>query len=321
MFASSDKLAYDNYVSMLSLDPTTDILRQFHEYCCKYNPTTFQELKRGFESYWLADIITDPKLSRDYRAFVREHGIKQGKSWVMVYNKFCYEYMYKTMPELYREFVVFNTRGKNKVIEFYKWLDDTKSTHPTMMVSSVTDETDAGKLEKKAYRLYRQKDMWKLVKKGKIVDEWHTQLESIIHTLINIQLTNLYNIRGKSAKRNYYVYEITRVILRFHRCFHTPGFAFGDGYELFIKTCIKKCLEMMSVEGIPEGMYLLAKIRPDILSDDCCSLINVYTDEYYNTNMDKILTNRVFHRLCWCHKYWSEEYHMGVLFSRHCIFL
>ena len=120
-------------------------------------------------------------------------------------------------------------------------------------------------------------------------------------------------LSGEYAKRNYYAYEINRVILRFHKCFHTPGFSFGGDNDAFLKVCILKGLEFSTNNGIPEGTYLLAKIRPDMFCDDCCPFMDVFKDEYYNTNVDKLLKIRVFRNLSWCHTYWSEEYHMCVL--------
>jgi hypothetical protein len=221
-------------------------------------------------------------------------------------------------PYLYRNFVVFNTIGKYKVDEFYEWLDDssiqTKRNYPNNQVAVVITETNVKVLEKNAYRLYRQKEMWKQLKKRKISmnDEWYTTLKSIIVKLIRKQLTTIDEIRGKNAKRNYYVYEINRVLLRFHKCFNTPGFSFGGENDAFLKVCIQKGLEFATNNGIPEGTYLLAKIRPEMFSDDCCPFMDVFKDEYYNTDVPKLLTIRVFRNLSWCHTYWSEEYHMGV---------
>jgi hypothetical protein len=221
---------------------------------------------------------------------------------------------------LVRNFSVFDTIGQYKVDEFYKWLDDSKTPPPKQtslksVVPFVVYETDVKVLEKKAYQLYRQKEMWKHVKRGEITDndEWYKQLKATIVKLVRIQLSIIDEIQGKMAKRNYYVYEINRVILRFHKCFHTPGFAFGCENQVFLKACIKKGLDFATDHGIPEGTYLLAKIRPEMFSENCCPCINVYSRDYHDTDVDKLLAIRVFQNLSWCHTYWSEEYHMCVL--------
>lgn len=310
-----DSVEYDKYVSILSSYPA--MLRRFHEYYIKNKRASFAEIKRGFEALWLEDIVKNPTIYREYRAYVREHCVKQGKPWPIVYNSFWKDCKHRMDPSLYRNFVVFNTIGKYKVEEFYQWLDNSsiqpKRNYSNNRVSVVIPETDVKVLEKNAYRLYHQKEMWKRLKKGQIIeDKWYNTLKATIVKLIRKQLTIIDEIRGKIAKRNYYVYEINRVLLRFHKCFHTPGFSFGEDNDAFLKVCIQKGLEFATNIGIPEGTYLLAKIRPEMFSDDCCPFMDVFKDEYYNTDVEKLLTIRVFRNLSWCHTYWSEEYHMGV---------
>jgi hypothetical protein len=314
---------YADYVDMLSVNPF--MLRRFHTYYTEYmknnNVVPFAEIKCGFEALWLVDIVKNPTIYREYRVYIREHCIKQGKPWAAVYVDFWEKCQNKMEARLVRNFSVFDTIGQYKVDEFYKWLDDSKPPPPkqnsskSTVVPFVVYETDVKVLEKNAYRLYRQNEMWKHVKKGEITDndDWYKQLKATIVKLIRIQLSFIDEIHGKTAKRNYYVYEINRVILRFHKCFHTPGFTFGCENQTFLKTCIQKGLEFATKHGIPEGTYLLAKIRPEMMSENCCPCINVYSDDYRNTDVDKLLEIRVFWNVSWCHTYWSEEYHMCVL--------
>jgi hypothetical protein len=297
--------------------------KQFEIYCINHSPrsTTFEEFKTGFEKYVLelektdlAYIMNNPNLYRDYRAYVREHFVKQGKPWVIVYYEFYKEYLFQSPCELYRNFVFINKEGKKKIIQFYKWLNKkSRGKKPTPTSNYKQDKynnSNVADLENKVFELYSQKEMWMKLKKGENVDEWQTQLKSFVINLIHRQLDIIKKLCGEYAKRNYYVYEINRVILRFHKCFHTIGFRF-DEHEIFLKVCIRKGLELVN-DGIPEGMYLLAKIFPDMICDDCCPWINVYTKHYKKTDVSRLLENELFYKLSWCHTFWSEEYHLGI---------
>jgi hypothetical protein len=311
---------YTDYVNMLSTNPL--MLRRFHDYYTEYTDKNipFAEIKRGYEALWLVDIVKNPTIYREYRAYIREHCSKQGKPWAAVYTEFWEKCQNKMEARLVRNFSVFDTIGQYKVDEFYKWLDDSKTpsvnrTSSKSVVPVPVAETDVKVLEKNAYRLYRQKEMWKRAKRGEITDDddWYKELKATIVKLIRTQLSIIDEIQGKTAKRDYYVYEINRVILRFHKCFHTPGFTFGCENQTFLKACIKKGLDFATDHGIPEGTYILAKIRPDMISENCCPCINVYSHNYRNTDVDRLLAIRVFWNVSWCHTYWSEEYHMCVL--------
>ena len=317
---------YTDYVHMLSTNPL--MLRRFHDYYTettkKTSTVSFAEIKRGYEALWLVDIVKNPKIHREYRAYIREHCNKQGKPWAAVYADFWETCHNKMEARLVRNFSVFDTIGQYKVDEFYKWLDDSKTPFSNqhsskytaaVPVSVVITETNVKVLEKNAYQLYRQKKMWKRAKRGKITNdnEWYKQLKATIVKLIRTQLSIIDTLSEKMAKRNYYVYEINRVLLRFHKCFHTPGFTFGCENQAFLKACIRKGLDFATDHGIPEGTYLLAKIRPEMLSENCCPCIDVYSNDYRNTDIDRLLAIRVFWNVSWCHTYWSEEYHMCVL--------
>ena len=321
---NDDQKALLEYQNAISVDDAK-AKQQFENYCNKHSPrpTSFQELKTGFEKYvmeleksGLDKIMNDPNHYRDYRAYVREHYVKQGKPWTIVYNEFWKEHMY-LRPELYRNFVVFNKDGKKKVIEFYKWLDKKgkkTNTYREKQINYETENNNVVDLENKAFKLYSQTEMWKKLKKGEnTLDElnWQRHLKSLVIKLMRSQLYIIKNLYGTYAKRNYYVYEINRVVLRFHKCFHTIGFPFVEN-ELFLKVCIRKGLELSNKDGIPEGMYLLAKIYPDMICDDCCPWVNVYNKQYSETDVPRLLKNELFLNLSWCHTYWSEEYHMGI---------
>jgi len=300
--------------------------KQFDTYCVEHipRPTTFEEFKTGFEKYVLelektdlAYIMKSQNLYRDYRAYFREHNIKQGKPWVIVYYEFYNEYMFQSPCKLYRDFVFINKEGKNKILQFYKWLD--KNSKKIKIGKSRTNYHEKNKysvaeLENKAFELYSQKETWIKLKKGENVDEWQTQLKSLVVKLIRYQLDIIKKLVGEYAKRNYYVYEISRVILRFHKCFHTIGFRFDDD-EMFLKVCIRKGLELAN-DGIPEGMYLLAKIFPDMICDDCCPWINIYTKNYKDTDVPRLLENELFYNLSWCHTFWSDEYHIHIAINK-----
>jgi hypothetical protein len=318
-----NKALYD-YQTAISVDDYAE--KQFEKYCLEHipRPTTFEEFKNGFQKYVLelekkdlAYIMKNQNLYRDYRAYVREHYVKQGKPWVIVYYEFYNKYMFQSQCELYKNFVVFNKAGKKKVLQFYKWLD--KKSSKNKIGKSRTNYREKNKynvheLENKAFELYSQKEMWMKLKKGENVYEWQIQLKSFVVYLIHLQLDIIKKLCGEYAKRNYYVYEISRVILRFHKCFHTIGFRF-DEHEMFLKVCIRKGLEFAN-EGIPEGMYLLAKIFPDMICDDCCPWINILKKEYKNTDVPRLLENQLFYSLSWCHTFWSEEYHIDIAINK-----
>ena len=315
---NADKKALLDYQTAISVDDYAK--KQFGIYCVEHSPrsTTFEEFKTGFEKYILelekndlAYIMNNPNLYRDYRAYVREHYVKQRKPWVIVYYEFYNEYMFQSPCKLYRNFVFINKEGRNKIIQFYKWLDKKSRKNKigkTKKNYHQKNNSNVAELENKSFELYRQKEMWMKLKKGENVDEWQIKLKSFVTSLIHRQLDIIKKVSGEHAKRNYYVYEINRVILRFHKCFHTIGFRFDDD-EMFLKVCIRKGLEL-SNDGIPEGMYLLAKIFPDMICDDCCPWININTKNYKDTNVPRLLENELFYKLSWCHTFWSEEYHI-----------
>jgi hypothetical protein len=84
---------------------------------------------------------------------------------------------------------------------------------------------------------------------------------------------------------------------------------------MFLKVCIRKGLELVN-DGIPEGMYLLAKIFPDMICDDCCPWINILKKEYKDTDVSRLLENELFYKLSWCHTFWSEEYHIDIAINK-----
>ena len=317
-----DKKALSDYQNAISVNNYAK--KQFDTYCVEHSPTTFEEFKTGFEKFVmelekkdLAYIMNNQNLYRDYRVYVREHYVKQGKPWAIVYYEFYKEYMFQSPCKLYRNFVFINKEGKNKIIQFYKWLD--KEGKKNKMGKTRKNDNEKNKysvaeLENKAFELYSQKEMWIKLKKGENVDEWQAQLKSLVVKLIRYQLDIIKKLVGEYAKRNYYVYEISRVILSFHKCFHTIGFRFDED-EMFLKVCIRKGLELAN-DGIPEGMYLLAKIFPDMICDDCCPWINIYTKNYKDTDVPRLLENELFYNLSWCHIFWSEEYHIHIAINK-----
>ena len=317
---NADKKALSDYQFTISLNDYAK--KQFDTYCLEHipRPTTFEEFKTGFEKYILelektdlAYIMNNQNLYRDYRAYVREHYVKQDKPWVIVYYEFCKEYMFQSPCKLYRNFVFINKEGKNKIIQFYKWLDKKSRKNKigkTQKNYHEKNKYSVADLENKAFELYSQKEMWMKLKKGENVDEWQTKLKSFVVNLIHSQLDIIKKLSGEYAKRSYYAYEINRVILRFHKCFHTIGFRF-DEHETFLRVCICKSLELVN-NGIPEGMYLLAKIFPEMICDDCCPWINIFTKNYKDTDVPRLLENKLFYSLSWCHTFWSEEYHIHI---------
>ena len=312
---------YNNYTSQL--DAKT--LESFQLYAViNKGIKDFQTLRISFENFimsakadTLAKITADQRLYRDYRAYMREHHNRLGKPWPVAFNGFMEEY-FKPERQLYRDFVVTGEDALERVKEFYEWLD---SYHPKGNLSDQKPDRSVPlkDLEKEAAKLYRQKEMWNKIQTGldcgsNKLRAWNQELKKRLVTIIGIYLDDLKLMHGKDNKRDYTVYELFRVLVRFHKCFHTEGFYFGNNdysSQKFFITTIRKALEFMSEEGIPEVMYFLATVRPDLVTDDCYPWVNVSKDLYGKTDYERLLTIKPFRKVSWCQKYWDVKYHTG----------
>lgn len=292
-----------------SLDPTTK--KRYDEYCQQNVHSSFQNLKTGFENYVmnleasaLKHITLDPVLHRDYRAYMREHYNRLEEPWSVAFQGFKRAFLMK--PERYRDFVVIGPEAKQRVVDFYRWLDNVHIFNTGTKFNSEMTDKELSEIEKKAYVLYRQKDMWRRIKKGKPVGNWLTELKKYIVDMIRKQLVIQRSIVGRQEQRNYYIYEINRVIIKFHKCFQTKEFPFGI-YENFLKATIRKTLEMAVKEGVPESICLLAKIRPDLFTEHTYPWINIKSDLYLKTDYTRLNSVKQFSRLAWCQEYMKSE--------------
>lgn len=293
----------------------TNTRKLYIEYCQKNGHSSFQNQKTGFENYimnlessTLSHITSNQTLYRDYRAYMREHYNRLEEPWPVALAGFKSAYLMK--PERYRNFVVIGPEAKQRVIKFYDWVDEQINANSSTVFSEIKDE-ELVEMEKKAYKLYCQKDMWRNIKKGKSVGNWLNELKDFLVQIIRKQLAKQSSLSNLDEKRNNYVYEINRVLIKFHKCFHTKEFIFGT-YERFLKTCIRKCLELAFIDGVPESIYLLAKIRPDMISSDCYPWINTKTDMYKKTDYTRLNNVKEYRRLEWCQEYMKPERHSVV---------
>jgi len=308
---SDDKIAFKAYQNAIELFGDINIEGEMTDYCARTSAASFHEFKDGFEKYmmnlenaYLCTIKKCPKMYRDYRAHMREYYCRQNLPWPVAFIYFWNACM---KPKLYREFVVFNETGMTKVLAFYNWLDDDSGVvSKKVALCGIINDKECD-IEANIDVLYSQQHMWQKMEQGTNVDKWQSAIRTNLIKLIRKQLMLIKQIPGIYAKRHYFVHEICRVILRFYKCFKMPEF------ETFQKTFIKKGLEFALKNGIPEGTYLLAQFYPEMFSDDCCPWINVERDEYSKTDVPRLLQISEFYNLGWCHAYWSEEYHMGII--------
>jgi len=311
---SDDTIAFQAYKNAIeSADKNTAF--ELSDYCVNNSgeATSFHEFKVDFEKHvmnlenrYVCIIKKCPKMYRNYRAYMREQCCRQNTPWPIAFYAFWKKYM---GAKLHREFVVFNEDGMKKVHNFYKWLDADSAEVSNKKKSTIVFDNiyNPFEIEKTIYNLYSQELMWKNMEEGFNVDKWQSEIRTNLINLIRKQLSLIKQIPGKNAKRYYFVHEICRVLLRFHKCFDSVRFLFDS----FLKTVIKKGLEFAN-KGIPEGTYLLAQFYPEMFSEDCCPWINIEREEYSKTDVPRLLQISEFYNLSWCHAYWSEEYHIEI---------
>ena len=299
----------ENYINKLD----NKSLNLFYTYCETNIHCNFQKLIIGFENYvmsvntdLLTIIINDDKLHRDYRAYMREYYNRQEIPWPTVFEGFRHEYLLKR--EVYKNFVVIGVLEKQKIVNFYKWLDTSTISNTMRLTESLLTEEQVKLLEKNTYKLYLDKYMWKKIKKGENVSEWNEELRKNLFEIIKYKIHYQFKLESSIEKRDYYVYEILRTLIKFNKCFTTKKFVFGE-YQKFIKTAIRKSLNLAYYDGMAEGIYLLAKIRPDMINSNCYPVINIKTSIYNNTDYDRLNSIKVFRKLEWCQEFMKKEYH------------
>jgi len=307
----------DTYVK--KLDKNSLYLFQQYEKTNKH--CNFQKLKVGFENYvmtlnseLLRVIINDDKLHRDYRAYMREYYNRQEMPWPTAFESFSQAYLFKR--ELYKNFVINSELEKQKVEDFYKWLNNTSISKNFAYIQSQLTHKKAKLLEKDTYKLYREKKMWKKLKKGENVSEWNGEIRKNLIEIIRYQIQYQDTLKSTIEKSDYYVYEILRTIIKFNKCFNTEKFVFGE-YQKFIKIALRKSLSFACENGLAEGIYLLAKIRPDMININCYPLININTSIYNNTDYNRLNTYNVFKKLDWCQEFTKKDYHSRYISTIH----
>jgi hypothetical protein len=307
----------DTYVKKLDKNS----LYLFQQYEKTNNHCNFQKRKVGFENYvmtlnseLLRVIINDDKLHRDYRAYMREYYNRQEMPWPTAFESFNQAYLFKR--ELYKNFVINSELEKQKVEDFYKWLNNTSISKNFAYIQSQLTHKKAKLLEKDTYKLYREKKMWKKLKKGENVSEWNGEIRKNLIEIIRYQIQYQDTLESTIEKSDYYVYEILRTIIKFNKCFNTEKFVFGE-YQKFIKIALRKSLSFACENGLAEGIYLLAKIRPDMININCYPLINITTSIYNNTDYNRLHTYNVFKKLDWCQEFTKKDYHSRYISTIH----
>jgi len=284
----------------------------FQEYYEKNRHIHFQKLKVGFENYvmtlnsnLLSVITNNDILHRDYRAYMREYYNRQEMPWPTAFEGFSQANLLKR--EIYKNFVVNSELEKQKVNDFYSWLNNMSYLQNRKPIESKLNHKTVKQLEKKTYKLYVDKKMWKKLKKGDNVSEWNSEIRNNLIEIIRYQLQYQSKLINCVDRCNYYVYQILRIQLKFHKCFNTQKYEFGE-YQKFLKTALRKSLNCASQDGLAEGIYLLAKIRPDMIDINCYPVINVNTKIYSYTDFNRLNSINVFKKLEWCQEYMKKEY-------------
>ena len=285
----------------------------------------FHSLRSSFENYIMsseADTLTkitaDQKIYRDYRAYMREHYNRLKKPWPVAFYGFVEQYL-KPKPQVYNHFVVTGEEALARVKEFYKFLDANKTLNNNNKTPKSVLNTNVEDLEKEVRVLYRKKAMWRMIETGESefktsFDTWQKELNYKLIQLLRYHIDTVEQKRGKYAKREHTVYEVYRVLVRFHKCFHTEGYTFAStqgAHHRFLSTVYRKALDLMKTDGVPEPMYFLALVRPDLVADDCYPLVNIKDTLFEKTDYERLLTVRPYRKLSWCHKYWDEKYHQA----------
>ena len=283
----------------------------------------FHSLRSSFENYImdtetenLNKITGDQRVYRDYRAYMREHYNRLKKPWPVAFNGFMEQYL-KPKPQVYNHFVVTGEEALARVKEFYKFLDANKVMSKNNVIQKPILNSNVEDLEKEVRVLYRKKAMWRMIKTGESeysshFDTWKRELNDKLIQIVRYHIDTVQQKKGMDAKREHTVYELYRVLVRFHKCFHTEGYTFAStqgACDRFLSAVFRKALDLMKDDGIPEPMYFFAIVRPDLVADDCYPLVNTKNPLFEKTDYERLLTVRPYRKHSWCQKFWDTKFH------------
>lgn len=194
-----------------------------------------------------------------------------------------------THEEHYRDFIISGRDAKKRVDSFYKWLNDGPTKSNKEFVLNVNDYTNE-QLENLLEANYNQEYIWDLVCKhgasyNYLTNGWSRLLKLGFVELQRRYISETQKQSDSSKKRDIILKHINRTLIKFHRVYTIEQLHNSPQYVI-LKSVLKKQLELLKTNGMPEAFLLFAHLRPDLVYSNCRPYINK-SGPYYNNDYNK----------------------------------